>query len=363
MIMTNIIKIESQLPVITADFDAEKARLTAELEKYQNVVVTEETQKADKKLAQELSAMGKTYKADRIAMVKSISAPIKVFEGQMNDLETLCSSTALTISKQVKVFEAEKLAKVEVLVKDYAFQLRDELAIKEQFYTVDFEGIAKITSVTPKFLLNKGTKDKVQAIVNAELALQQKIAFRLLQLENESHKAGLLSPLVEVNVESFLYESDEVYAHRLEQIISSELGRQKQAEERLRIKAEQEAELKAKAEAEQKSKEQVVEEKPIAERLDERFKDVPSTEQHPTDQVFGTQEEATGNQMPIAEQPVYEQPAKQMVDGNIPLSVVATFNIAVPSHIKDEMVIIKLKKMLAKAGFSDDALQSIVVNR
>jgi len=72
----DIIKIEKQLPIITGNFDAEKAMLAAELDKYKNVLVTEETLKDDKKLAGALSAKGRVYNSERIRIVGEISKPI-----------------------------------------------------------------------------------------------------------------------------------------------------------------------------------------------------------------------------------------------------------------------------------------------
>ena len=90
----DLIEIETNItmPVLDVHFDLVKTELEGELSKYENVLVTEETLKDDKKLAQTLVSKGKLYDSKRKATVKEISAPIKLFETQMKLLQGLCVS-------------------------------------------------------------------------------------------------------------------------------------------------------------------------------------------------------------------------------------------------------------------------------
>jgi hypothetical protein len=71
--------------------------------------------------------------------------------------------------------------------------------------------------------------------------LQDRVDGRLSRLKAESLEAGLVSPLERSHVESFLMEADGIFESRLKGLIASELKRQKDIEEKARLKAEAEA--------------------------------------------------------------------------------------------------------------------------
>ena len=346
----DIIKIEQQLPVLTGDFEAEKLALSAELDKYKNVLVTEETLKDDKKLAGSLSAKGKTYNSERIRIVGEISKPIVAFTWQMKELSNLCADASSLINDQVKVFEAAKLNKLQTDLLQFLLEMRDSIGIDQEFRRGEIDPkLIKLGSITAKGAIAKSAKDSIVALVTNEQMIQQRTAFRLLQLESESHKAGLLSPLDRISVETFLFAEDEAYQQQLARVIEIEIGRQNTAQARMQAKAEKEAQAKIDAEA-RKSQDE-------ADRL-AAMQPVADTPTHEPDPVVQSADNA---EIPPAPQYIEQQqstqtaqqPAQQQIKaGSIAVVATAQFELSVPSHVTAEQIRAKLYGMIESAGIT-----------
>ena len=347
-----IIKIEQKLPVLTGDFEAEKLALTAELDKYKNVLVTEETLKDDKKLAGSLSAKGKQYNSERIRIVSEISKPIVAFTGQMKELSSLCADASALINDQVKVFEAAKLNKLQADLLQFLCEMRDSMGIDQEFRRSEIDPkLIKLGSITAKGAIAKSAKDSIIALVTNEQMIQQRTAFRLLQLESESHKAGLLSPLDRISVETFLFTEDEVYQQQLGKVIDIEIGRQKAAEAKMKANAEREAKAKIEAEAKKAQEE--------ADRL-AAMQPVVDTPTHEPETVAQVVEAAEIPPVPqyVEQQPAQpvqqpvQQPVPQVKAGNMAVIATAQFELSVPSHVTAEQISAKLRGMIEAAGIT-----------
>lgn len=340
----------SQQPIMEFDFDSIKGGLISELDKYENVVVTAETLAADKKLAQELSAKGKQYNDLRIAKVKEISAPIKVFEDQMKELVGLCKEASEQIKCQVKVFEDERLVKLKVLLGQTITDMRGKSDIKEEFFNSDITTLIKLGSLTKGGALTKGATTALSNMVTSELMTQQKVENRLLQLESESYKAGLKTPLVRLNVESFLLADDEAYAAGVAKIIESELQR----EEAANLRNQEQEERKAKADA-------ILAKRQAEKEVQQENHQEPQVEQtqHCNTEPDQDFQNATPNdygeyaQQMMAEQESHQQePAIEVKQGNVVYVATAKFKLSVPSHVPVSMIESKLKRMLLDAGIT-----------
>ena len=171
--MSTEIEVQSNLPAITTNFDLVKADLSAELEKYNNVVVTIDTLAADKKLAQEITVKGKEFDEIRKEKVAEISEPINVFASQMKELSGMCTNLADTIKSQVKVFEEEKLTEIRELLKTTMMSSLDDANIDNEFRVLSIDHLVKLGAVTKTGSLNKGSKDAINAIVADKKAIMQ----------------------------------------------------------------------------------------------------------------------------------------------------------------------------------------------
>ena len=403
----DLIEIETNItmPVLDVHFDVVKSELEGELSKYENVLVTEETLKDDKKLAQTLVSKGKLYDSKRKATVNEISAPIKLFETQMKLLQGLCVSASKAISDQVAVFEQVKLNNFGELLAESIEKLRLEMAVEEQYHNIGAEKVfIKLGSITGKGAMNKASKDGIQNIVDKELMLQNQVAFRLLQLESESYKAELESPLVRENVESFLFLSDADYALGLDRIIKSELARQVRAKEAREAKQKRIDAANAKKIADQKELDDQAAERlkqqegsTVEQRLSEKFGDDQSQEnsqhQEPveldlsdkqmmqpdhtdmTDDRFSSYEQQDNSGQIYQQDVNYQQPEyvqdhpnnqqqskpTQQQSNKAKFVATVTFEILAPSHVPEEAIAKKIFNRMQQGGF--DSITGVVVNK
>jgi len=336
------IKVESTLPALTTNFNVVKADLEQELSKYKNVVVTLETLADDKKLAKEIVAKGKTFDTLRKEKVKEISAPIKVFDDQMKELKAICDNLAGTIKSQVKVFEDEKLEEIAETIKKALNDAREKSGVVKEFFGMSMHlDLVKLTAITKAGRLTKSTQSAVDEIVFNEKSNMQLVALRIAQLEAKSYEAGLDVPIAQVNINHFILEGDEIYANKLDQVISAELERQEQAKRR---KAEIEAREIAKREAQKKSEEdRIVREQELKAQEEQRMSQerVQHHEQH---------------QQNIREQQVHQHvethQATQQAPENIACMINAKFLVSVPPHVTDQQIQNKLVRMLEQAGIT-----------
>lgn len=319
--MKEIIKINSTPAMFTADFEKAEEILSAELKKY-DVVVTIDTVKDAKSLATELNKMATDINSNRIAAVKTVSAPIREFEEKMKLLSQKCKDGRESILTQVRAFEVETEKEVERLLTKLREDLFIEVEVSDEFKRAEFDDLIRVSNITEKGKLGKRARDALTSRVRDDKALQDKTGLRLLQLENTCFKAGLKVPLERVHVEAFLFADDEVYKTRLDSMIYVEVKRQEKAEEKVR--------------------EQVKKETPA-----------------PIIETGGTYEKEYVSSFPeVKDEPVVAASVAQSA-GNVVRVVVATFEIEVPESIPDERITNKLTKMLTDAGIT--SMTSIVV--
>ena len=369
---------KSSLPILEFNFDDIKKELTAEMAKYSGIVVTLETLKADKALAKKLKAKGKSFNDQRLEKVKAISAPIVTFTDQMAELTQICTDSSELISNQVKVFEAETLVDIEVLLIDALNESRKAALIDVKYKDVKaHKPLVKLGAVTGKGALNKAAKDRIAAIVASELSLQQKVKYRLLQLESESHKAGLDTPLNEISVESILMIScDNDYTVSLARIITAELERQNERKEKELLSETVSGDGSGDALPEVDSDESAG----VKERLADRFGSPEFDGYNASEDTNllhgsginsctqGDFRNATANEYDdYADSMMQEQsqhqpePQIQLKDGHVMCIATATFKVSVPHQVTEEQIQKKIIKMMSDAGI--DSLDTVQVRK
>jgi hypothetical protein len=238
MAMQELIAIENKPALVSVNFEELKASLEKELEKY-DVVVTADTVADAKKLATELNATKKIIDDRRKTEVAKASEPVKAFDTEMKELVSMCSEGRKKILEQVQKFEDVTIEKVRKLLGETLTKLYADFKLQGEFQTVGYDDLIKITAMTAVGRLTKRAKDQLQMRVTERKSMQDQTERRLLELENQSYKAGLLAPLSRAHVETFLFANDEIYQDRLSKIIESELGRQKEAQEKMNQQMEE----------------------------------------------------------------------------------------------------------------------------
>lgn len=349
---TDIIKIDSAPARLGANFAEVRERLAAELAKYE-ILVTEETVGDAKKLATELNATAKTIDDRRKAEVAKVSEPIRQFDEQMKSLVTMCKDGREKILVQVKDFEDKTRALAEKLLREKRDALWDASGVDAEFRKAQYADLVMITAVTKAGNLSAKALNDLTQRVNADKALQDRTAMRLLALENASYKAGLSAPLTRDHVAGFLFADDAAYAAELDRIMKAELVREEEAQRRMRERLEREqreaADRRRQAEeAEQRRRDA---EKPaVAEQ--EKPEEEPLQDE-PEQQVVA-EEETANKQTEKADQ---VDPAP----GRVRVTVVATFSTEVPPNATDAAIKNALTLSLQRAGIT--TLQGIQILR
>ena len=234
--MKELIVIENTPAVISVNFDDLKKHSTALSEKYNNIVVTQETLPESKKLTTELNAIKNEIVSLRKSEAARATAPVKVFEAQMKELEAMWEKNRQEILGQVAKFEDE----TRKLASELLCAMRDELwqsqNIRPEFRWTEYESLAILSAVTATGNLTAGAKGKLEALVVTDKQMQDQTDMRLLRLENESYKSGLSAPLNRGHVEHFLFDSESGYSEKLAKLMKSELEREEVAQQRMREK-------------------------------------------------------------------------------------------------------------------------------
>lgn len=110
------VKINQKEGIIEFNFEELKKELEVSLQKYQNLVVTQEDLKSFEKTRADLNKVSKMINDEKIRVKKLYSEPLLKFEGQVKELIAMITNVNSQIDLQIKEFEdsfkVEKLAKI-----------------------------------------------------------------------------------------------------------------------------------------------------------------------------------------------------------------------------------------------------------
>ncbi|MDX2349140.1 MAG: DUF1351 domain-containing protein [Porticoccus sp.] len=236
---TNLIQIESVPARLQVNFDEIKKHLSVELEKY-DVVVTADTVKEAKSLATELNATKKVINTRRKEEVATASEPVRQFDDSMKELVSMCETGRQKILGQVERFEDVTRKKALDLLHAHREQMWEQLGVDQEFRKATYDDLATLAAVTGKGALASSAKTKLNDRIGEDKAAQDQTEVRLLVLENQSYKAGLVSPLTRDHIAVFLFSPDEVYQVELDRVLAAEVTRQEESEKILRKKIDEE---------------------------------------------------------------------------------------------------------------------------
>lgn len=297
----------------TVEFDFESYR--AQLEEYiadYNIVVTSDTVADSKKAATELNKLSTEISSALREHEKKIEAPAKELSGYRKQLIDMVQKGRSEILVQVAKFEEVTLSAARELLQIFLQECRDAHSIEDDFHSADIESLVKLTAVNKDATkLTKSARDAVEAMVTQESLTQTRTHGRIASLEAESYKAGLLSPLTERHVSSFLHASDDAWRVNLQAVIGAELDRQRVTEQAAKERAERDAQ----AEMNRRIHEQAAK---------EDRQELPSA--------------------PVHEEPVPAAAGSQVV------RVHAYFDVTVPAHVNPQDVLAKVGDRLAAQG-------------
>lgn len=318
-------EIKNTPAVISFDFEAMKAAIEGELDKYR-FVVTAETLPDAKKKATELNKTKTELDNRRKAAIAAVSAPIKEKDDQMKSLVKLIGDGRQEILDQVEKFESKTRLEIGEKIDSHLEQLFTEKGVSPEFRKAQGSDLVKLSAITAKGKLTANVRNELERRVGDDKALQDRTRMRLLELENKSYQRGLHAPLGKDHVLPFLYEDDAKYQEELERILAAELDRQDMA---------------AKRQAEIDQRQTQAAEAPACGQGRE-FSDEPA-------EVPRTLEELEQS-----------EPAPVASTGDkVPVSVTCTFETAVSPRVTDEAIEQEIRRIMAKAGISSLAFVSV----
>ena len=192
------------------------------------------------------------------------------------------------------------------------------------------DGSIPLNYLTGTGNLSGKIKTEIKTGVLACLQVQKDVEMRLVKLENESYKAGLKSPLTKVHVQAFLMEDEQAYNQKLSDLLTVEVQRQEQAEEKLREQVEKENKIK--------------EDNPL---VSVSNGDIPMVEPESSSGVSAKQEAET--------EPV-EKPVAP--EGKTIRIIQARFEVVALPAIKTQQIMDRLQEVMEKAGIT--SLKSII---
>lgn len=180
-------------PVIEINFDQMKTALTETLEKYNGIVVTEETLSGCKATQKELAGVRTKIDRYRIDKKKELSKPITAFENQCKELISLIEKAERPIKDGIKVFDDKKRAEKREVAEKLIKEVAESLELREKYakqLTVD----EKYCNLTAK---ESDVRGDLEARAMALLSEQQRedelmeIIKDCIETENERIEAKL----------------------------------------------------------------------------------------------------------------------------------------------------------------------------
>lgn len=232
---------------IVANIDTLRVALTAQIDEQVATVITVDNLKEGKELAASINKVAKAINAARIQAVKDASADVAIFEAQMKELAKIATDGYDKIKAQTDKFEAEKLKQIEIVLGEALGAEWDKLNVPAEFRRSNVAGLVLLGSVTSKDALTSKAKIEIASRAGGDKALADQTEKRLLQLENESYKAGLAAPLERRHVAQFLFADDETYAANLVNLLNAEKEREAAAIAARQRQFEQEQQRQAEA--------------------------------------------------------------------------------------------------------------------
>ena len=229
---------------ISANLAEIKADLLENLKSYE-IEVSIETLPEAKKMATDLNKLAGEIDKRRKDVKKELSAPVDVFNAQAVELAKLILDSREKILKQVAVFEDKQKAHCLKLLQSELDTLYLEYEVAKEFQTGNIEKLAILSNLTDKAKLTKSAIEKVAEIVKADKAVQDMVESRKTNLSAITERAGLLGGISDALIMPFIRDPEAIYTAKLNQIIDTEIKRQKATEERIKAEAERKAKEEA----------------------------------------------------------------------------------------------------------------------
>jgi len=125
--------INEVMPVININYEAVKKSLEEMMQKYQNIVVTDETLMGCKATQKELAGLRKDIEEYRLDKKKLMLAPIDAFENQMKSLKALVEKAEDPLKEGIKVFDDKTRAKNRIIAEEFAVNVAIDQELRPEY--------------------------------------------------------------------------------------------------------------------------------------------------------------------------------------------------------------------------------------
>jgi len=204
-----------------------------------NSIITFQNYKDMKNSATELNKTITFISNFRKDKKKSEMVHIDEFENNLKSYCTLIQEKREKILQGLDVFDEETRKQVQKACKDYLEFQVGLTKLRDEFANIDIQDMTQLGFITPKGDVSKKAKDEIEKRVNEKLNLQNKVDNRILNLENLCLKEGI-EPLGYEHIQGFIYDEDEVYKQKLQNLINTEKERIIKIKEKQKVELEEE---------------------------------------------------------------------------------------------------------------------------
>lgn len=229
------------------NFEAMQVNLQTHVERYANLVVTEQNLKSMEKTQKEIAGLRTKLNKFRLAVKRDMEKPYEVFAHQVNQLLDLVQSVEKPLKDQLEKYEAKRREAKAQVIWGIIHQTAADLGLEEQYL--------KQMAIDEKWLNRTATKSQITADIQERLCwlldvqskdrqaavfAEQKIEMAKLLCQSISADAGLATPLTYEEIERQAASAQDILT--LKAIIEAEVNQRKQREERAaRLAVEQAA--------------------------------------------------------------------------------------------------------------------------
>jgi len=184
--------------------------------------------KADAALIRKFAKQNKSFS---MTIFNSLTDTVGKWKGLIYSKSVELESEADKIMSRFEAHEQEKLESITNLLKEQLASFRSEIGIKAEFKVkdVDLSNMVKLTgTLTEKGKLTAKAVSFIKAIVDGELAHQNKTENRLLIIANRCLYEDIKPPLTGVHLGADLYADDATFEATLNILVSAEIERRDQ---------------------------------------------------------------------------------------------------------------------------------------
>lgn len=183
------------------NFDEIKTRLLAGIEKYSNLIVTEENLPEMERTQREIASLRTQVNKFRIDTKKQLTATADKFDGEVKELTAIIAAAEAPLKKQIEEYEVVRVQKAETSLLEFAWKYAAASGLRSDVFTT-YQVPSKLTQRSTS---DKTAKTEIVAAMDgllefqrqADAAAAEKIRLEQEAAKRESEKQALIGILCE----------------------------------------------------------------------------------------------------------------------------------------------------------------------